>query len=104
MDVLPLREEAERRGKLIRAASNLHASPVEACKLIADFSQAEIKLISYVESHSSCSIPQNTADQLRAGHKNTEALQKKVCTVAQRMQQRGPAGPIGDFDPPTSFR
>ena len=39
--VLPLRAEAERRGKLIKAASDRHASPVEACKLIKNFGQAE---------------------------------------------------------------
>src|ERR1700732_924029 len=30
---LPLREEAEQRGKLIKAASDWHPSPDEACKL-----------------------------------------------------------------------
>src|SRR6266404_4785811 len=30
----PLREEAEKRGKLIKEASQRHAPPVEACKLI----------------------------------------------------------------------
>ncbi len=36
-DFLPLREEAERRGKLIKAASDRHAAPEEACKLISQF-------------------------------------------------------------------
>ena len=38
---MPLREEAEKRGKLIKAASDRHAPPDEACKLIRNFSQAE---------------------------------------------------------------
>jgi hypothetical protein len=93
-EFVPLREEAERRGKLIKAASDRHASPDEACKLIGNFGQAEIKMIKYVEAHSaSCGIPAQIADQLKSGHKGTEALQKKVCNVAQQMQQRGPAGP-----------
>lgn len=93
-DFAPLREEAERRGKLIKAASDRHASPDEACKLIGNFGAAETKMIKYVEAHAaSCGIPSQIADQLKAGHKNTEALQKKVCNVAQQMQQRGPAGP-----------
>jgi hypothetical protein len=91
---MPLREEAEKRGKLIKAASDRHASPDEACKLISSFGQAEIKMISYVETHSKdCGIPAQIADQLKTGHKNTEALQKKVCSVAQQAQQRGPVGP-----------
>jgi hypothetical protein len=91
---LPLREEAEKRGKLIKAASDRHASPDEACKLIGNFGQSEIKMIKYVESHAAkCGIPQQIADQLKNGHKNTENMQKKVCGVAQQQQQKGPAGP-----------
>ena len=90
----PLREEAEKRGKLIKAASDRHAQPDEACKLIGNFAQAEFKMIKYVESHASkCGIPSQISDQMKAGHKNTEAMQKKVCQVAQQMQQRG--GPVG---------
>ncbi len=62
---VPLREEAEKRGKLIKAASERRAPPDEACKLIG---------------------------QLKNGHKNTENMQKKVCAVAQQ-QQKGPVGP-----------
>jgi hypothetical protein len=91
---VPLREEAEKRGKLIKAASEKHASPEEACKLIASFGQAEVKMIKYVETYSAkCGIPAQIADQLKNGHKNTDAMQKKVCSVAQQQQQRGPAAP-----------
>jgi hypothetical protein len=91
---VPLREEAEKRGKLIKAASERHAPPDEACKLIASFGQAETKMINYVENRSAkCGIPPQVTDQLKNGHKNTEAMQKKVCGFAQQAQQRGPAGP-----------
>jgi hypothetical protein len=90
---VPLREEAEKRGKLIKAASDRHAPPDEACKLIGNFGQSEIKMIKYVESHAAkCGIPPQIADQLKTGHKNTENMQQKVCGVAQQ-QQKGPAGP-----------
>jgi hypothetical protein len=91
---VPLREEAEKRGKLIKAASDRHASPEEACKLIGNYGQAEIKMMRYVEINASkCGIPPQIQDQLKEGHKNTEKMQKQVCTVAQQQQQRGPAGP-----------
>lgn len=91
---LPLREDAEKRGKLIKAASDRHAPPDEACKLIGNFSQAELKMIKYVETNSEkCGIPAQIAEQLKNSHKNTEAMLKKVCTVAQQAQARGPAGP-----------
>jgi hypothetical protein len=90
----PLREEAEKRGKMIKAASDRHAPPDEACKLIGNYGQAEIKMIKFIETHSAkCGIPQQVDDQMKVGHKNTEALQKKVCAVAQQAATRGPAGP-----------
>jgi hypothetical protein len=90
---LPLREEAEKRGKMIKAASDRHAPPAEACKLIENFGQAEVKMIKYVETHAAkCGIPPQISDQLKGGHKNTESMQQKVCAVAQQ-QQRGPSGP-----------
>jgi hypothetical protein len=91
---LPLREEAEKRGKMIKAASDRKAAPDEACKLIGNFSQAEIKMLKFVEANSAkCGIPPQVADQLRAGHKNTEGMLAKVCNVAQQMKQARPAGP-----------
>jgi hypothetical protein len=92
-----LREEAERRGKLIKAASERHAAPDEACKLIGNFGQAEVKMIKYVEANSAtCGISPEIADRLRTGHRNTDAMRKRVCAAAQ--QRGGPAGPVGDFD------
>ena len=91
---VPLREEAEKRGKMIKAASERHAPPDEACKLIANFGQAEIKMIKYVETNAAkCGIPPQISEQLKTGHKNTENMQKKVCAAAQQVQQKGPAGP-----------
>ena len=94
---MPLRQEAEKRGKMIKAASERHAAPDEACKLISNFGVAEVKMLKYVETHvTQCGIPPQVLEQLKNGHKNTEGMQQKVCAVAQQaaqQQQRGPAGP-----------
>jgi hypothetical protein len=96
----PLREEAEKRGKMIKAASERHAPPDEACKLIGNYSQAELKLIKFAETNAAaCGIPPRITDQLKTGHKNTETMQRKVCAVAQQAKSREPAGPVGDFWP-----
>ena len=90
---LPLRAEAEKRGKMIKAAGERRAPPDEACKLIGNYIQAETNMIRYVEANAAkCGIPPQVADQLKAGHKNTEKMQKQVCTVAQQ-RPTGPAGP-----------
>jgi hypothetical protein len=93
---MPLRQEAEKRGKLIKAASERHAPADEACKLIGNFAQSESKMIKYVETHAAqCGIPPQISDQLKNGHKNTESMQQKICAVAQQQQQqqKGPSGP-----------
>jgi len=91
---MPLREEAEKRGKLIKAAGERKASPDEACKLIGNFGQSELKMIKFVETNAArCGIPPSVAEQMKTGHKNTDAMQKKVCAAAQQAQQRGPSGP-----------
>ena len=91
---MPLRTEAERRGKLIKAASDRHAPPDEACKLIGTYSQAELKMMKFVESHSAkCGIPPQVLEQLKVGHKNSESMLQKVCSAAQQAQTRPAAGP-----------
>jgi len=91
---IPLREDAEKKGKMIKAASDRHAMPDEACKLIGNYAAAETKMISYVDKNSEkCGIPPQIADQLKAGHKGTESLKTKVCNAAEQMKTRGPAGP-----------
>ena len=98
-EFVPLRREAEESGKLIKAASERHAPPNETCKLIGNFGQSQIKMIKYIEANpAKCGFPPQIADQLRVSHKNTEAMQKKVCSMAQQAQRGGPAGPVGDFD------
>src|SRR6201999_1692098 len=89
---LPLREDAEKKGKAIKAASERHAPPDEACKVIGNYSAAEVKMINYVEKNSQkCGIPPQIGEQLKAAHKNTESLLKKVCDAAQQMKTAGAA-------------
>lgn len=95
-DFRRLREEADKRRKLIKAASDRHATPDEACELIGNFSQAEIRMIRFVESHATkCEIPGQVTERLTKGHRNTENMQRKLC----KMVRQGPL-PVGDFDFP----
>jgi hypothetical protein len=90
---VPLREDAEKRGKLIKAAGERKAQPEEACKLIGDYSRAELKMIEYVKLNSTkCGIPPEITEQLKKGHVNTESMMKRVCAAAQA-GPRAPAGP-----------
>jgi hypothetical protein len=90
---VPLREEAEKRGKLIKAAFERHMPAEETCKMIESYSQAEIKMMKYVQlNQAKCQIPPQISEQMKKGHEGTLATLKK-CTVAAQAQARGPAGP-----------
>jgi hypothetical protein len=93
-EFMPLRSDAEKKGKMIKAASDRHASAEEACKLIKNYGAAENKMLVYVEKNGAkCGIPSQVGDQLKNGHKNTETMLEKVCGAAAQAQTRGPAGP-----------
>ena len=90
---VPLREEAEKRGKVIKAAMERKAPAEETCKLIEHYSQAELKMMNYVKlNQTKCNIPPQISEQMKKGHEGTEATLKK-CQMAAQAQQRGPAGP-----------
>jgi hypothetical protein len=104
-EFVPLRTEAEERGKLIKAASARQASASETYELIGNFGQSEIKMIKYIDANSAkCEIAPRIADQLRAGHEKTEAAQKKVCAMAQLSPHRGPVGDFDDIGAPPLVR
>jgi hypothetical protein len=91
---IPLREDAAKKGKMLEAAGKRHAGPDEACKLIGSYTAAETKMMKYVEANATkCGIPPQIGEQLKAGHQKTEAMEKKICTVAEQVKTRGPAGP-----------
>jgi hypothetical protein len=92
---LPLRQDAEKKAAAIKAAGARKAPPDEACKLIASFAGAEVKMINYIEANAAkCGIPPEIGKQLKAGHANTEKMKTTVCNVAQqRAQGAGPAAP-----------
>ena len=93
-EFIPLRSDAETKGKMIKAASDRHASAEEACKLIKNYGAAESKMMSYVEKNSGrCGIPSQISDQLKVGHKHTEQMLQNVCNAAAQAQTRAPAGP-----------
>jgi hypothetical protein len=93
---LPMRQDAEQKAGLIKAASARKAPPEEACKLISNFAAAEVKMISFIETNSNkCGIPPQIGQQMKAGHANTEKLRITVCNVAAQRAQGGggPAAP-----------
>jgi hypothetical protein len=93
---LPLRQEAEKRGHLLKEAGEKKVSADQACKLINNFIQAEIKMMKYVDVNAArCGIPPQISEALKKGHAGSEGMQKRICGAAEQMknQPQGPAGP-----------
>jgi hypothetical protein len=86
---MPLRQETEKRGKLLEAAGKRKAHPDEICKLLTSYSQAEVKMMKFIEGNAAkCGIPPQIGDQLKTSHKSTDAMQQKVCNFAQQAAQQ----------------
>ena len=78
-----LRDSTESKAKAIRAASDRHASPKEACGLFNVFTAAEDKMLKYaVENATWCGIPPQVIEQIKKSHAQALALRVKICEAA----------------------
>jgi len=93
---LPLRQEAEKRGHLLKEAGEKKVTADEACKLINNFIVAEVKMMKYVDTNAArCGIPPQISEQLKKGHIGSEGMQKRICGAAAQMKNQAVAGPSG---------
>lgn len=94
-DFTKLGKERERRGKLIQAASNRKAPPVEACKLFNSYVDADTQMINFVETNAkSCGIPPNISADLKKERAGAQQVRDRVCAAAQGGgQAAAPKGP-----------
>ena len=84
----PLRDEAARRGELVKDASDRHAPTDETCRLLRSYVEAEVRMVDFVEAHAvACALPTSILEQLKRSSRTTEALQVKICNVAQQPQK-----------------
>jgi hypothetical protein len=92
-DFVPLRDDAQKKAAAIKAASDRHANPVEACQLFKVFSAAEAKIVKYVEDNGTwCGMPPELLGSMKTNHAKTVELQGKICKAAAMGGGR-PAGP-----------
>jgi hypothetical protein len=93
-DFMKLRGETEKRGKAIQAASKRKAPPTEACKLIVSYIEADLKMISFVETNAkSCGIPPNIPADMKKQHAGVQQLRGRVCDAAAQAATQQPKGP-----------
>lgn len=83
VEFMKLRDETQKRGQALRAASERHATSKEACGLFNAFTAMEGKLLKYAGDNSVwCGIPQQIVDQIKQGHTKSMEMRTKVCQAA----------------------
>jgi len=87
VEFMKLRDDTEKKGKVLQAASQRHASPKEACGLFNSFTASEAKLLKYaVDNAQWCGIPQQFVAQIKQSHSKSMEVRAKVCEAAARPQ------------------
>lgn len=82
-DFSKLRDDTEKKGKAVQAASTRHANAKEACGLLNAFTGAEGKMLKYATDNATwCGIPPQVLQQIKASHGQAMELRGKICTAA----------------------
>jgi hypothetical protein len=90
-DFMPLRQEAEKRGGLIKAANERKAPRAEFCKLFKNFAVAQHKMVNFItENQATCRIPDEAVKNIKAGYDHTLKIRDQACASGPAA---GPAGP-----------
>jgi hypothetical protein len=91
-DFMPLRSEAEKRGKAIQAAADRKAPRPQVCQLFKNFAASEAKVVKFVtDNQSQCQIPAQVVTQMTANHDRTLKTRDNICAAGAAGP--GPAGP-----------
>jgi hypothetical protein len=95
----PLRQDAEHRARLIKAASERKTSAKEACDLITSYIAAEKLVVDFVTTRqAACNISNEILKQLKANQSRSEQMMKMICKAAK--DQPPPHQP---YQPPTEW-
>ena len=90
-EFVPLRNDAEKRAHALQEAIKRKAIVGELCALFNSFSDAEAKVVKYIEVHaSSCGIPQDVVTITKSNHGKTLEKRQQICAAASFGERRGP--------------
>jgi hypothetical protein len=90
-EFIPIRTDAEKRAHAIQEAIKRKVPPQELCGLFTSFSEAEGKVIRFIETNArSCGIPAEILTVSKSNHSKTLERKQQVCAAAQFGERRGP--------------
>jgi hypothetical protein len=88
--LISLRDQVQKNRSAISAASERHATALEACKLFKVFLATESKMISAIDTNGPfCGLPPAVSEQLSDAHTEASRMAKQVCDAANGL----PSGP-----------
>ena len=91
MNFPALREEVEKGGALIKAASARKASREEVCPIFKSFAAKEGKMLAFLETNQKlCGVPPKIVTQVKANHAKTVQLRNTVCSTGPAAPAAGP--------------
>ncbi len=94
---IPLRQEVEKRLGVAKSAIDRKASAAELCRLFTQFSEAEGKMIKYVEEQGVwCGFPPNALPSMKEGHVKSLDARKNACNAAAAGAQHSAAPSLSD--------
>jgi hypothetical protein len=83
--LLTLRDETQKHGAALQAASQKKAKPDEICPLFQTFLAAEARMIEGLEENSAtCGVPAEVIRQVKFAHDKASQMGKQVCAPRSR--------------------
>ena len=84
-----LRDDAEKKGRAIKAANDRKAPAREACQLFGAFVAAQSKMLKYASENSTwCGIPPQVVENLKQGVAKMSEVRTRVCQAAASPAQQ----------------
>jgi hypothetical protein len=91
---MPLRQDVEKRFAAAQKAVDRRASATELCGMFTQISEAETKMIKYVEDQGMwCGFPPDALPGMKASHTRTLGYRKQACDAAAAGVPARPPGP-----------
>src|ERR1700741_3013071 len=84
----PIRNEAQKRADVLKAAMQKKVPREEACTLIKSFSAAEAKVVKFISANAqNCGIPPQAVTAMKTNHDRTVKMETQVCSTARGTQR-----------------
>ncbi|TCK30807.1 hypothetical protein EV667_0909 [Ancylobacter aquaticus] len=94
--VVKLREDLEKRGGALQAASKKKLPPSELCPMFRTFANAQQAFYSFLSTNKAkCGVPDDVLSKFKENVTSVNSTRNRVCEVAKMQESGAGAGPSG---------